>query len=110
MEWAATSGEELHHAVYGDPANQIAPTHLDTDEDLWNDVCVSLRAHFLEFHGTQSAFKRLKELKQVKGQVDDYINCFERLRVKAQWRCDDAGTIIAFKKGLDPGLLKACFA
>ena len=110
VEWAATAGEELHIAIHGDPANQVAATHLDTDEALWNNICISLKNHFSEYHGMQSAFKQLEELKQARGQVEDYINQFERLRVKADWGRNDAGTMIAFKKGLDPGLLKACFA
>ena len=67
VEWAATAGEELHIAIHGNPANHVAATHLDTDEALWNNICISLKNCFSKYHGTQLAFKQLKELKQTRG-------------------------------------------
>jgi hypothetical protein len=36
--WAARKGEELTIAVFGDPANNVLPTHLREDENLWNGL------------------------------------------------------------------------
>ena len=107
-KWAATYGEELFIAVNGDPANNLAPTHVDTDEALWNDFCLRLKTRFSEYHGSQSASQALVTLKQEPGHVEDYINKFDRLVAKAGWNRDAHGTIKAFQEGLAIGLLQAC--
>jgi hypothetical protein len=107
-KWAALRGEELTLRVFGDPNNNVAPTHLETDEDLWNDLCLALKAAYSEYHGVEGAFRQISSLKQLPGKVDDYIATFENLLGKTEWRRDDFGTIETFKEGLILPLLKDC--
>jgi hypothetical protein len=51
-KWAATYGEELFIAVNGDPANNLAPTNVDTDKALWNTFCLRLKTRFSKYHGS----------------------------------------------------------
>jgi hypothetical protein len=62
----------------------------------------------LEYHGTEGAYRAIKDLQQKEGHVDDYIIEFENILSKAEWGRDQHGTIAAFKEGLIEGLLGAC--
>jgi len=94
--------------VFGDPDNNVAPTHLETDKALWNDLCLVLKAAYSEYHGVEGAFRQISLLKQQPGKVDDYIATFENLLGKTEWRHDDFSTIETFKEGLILLLLKDC--
>jgi hypothetical protein len=106
--WAAKKGEELTMAVFGDPANNVQPTHLREDEGLWNGLVQALRTQFAELHGEEGAYRKIKRLKQMPGNVEDYITAFEMLLLKAGWGRDSHGAISAFKEGLCEPLLKEC--
>src|SRR5260370_34868520 len=47
-------------------------------------------------------------LRMEAGQLDDYILNFERLAAIAGWDKDAPGTLEFFKRGLPPGLYRAC--
>jgi hypothetical protein len=83
QNWATRKGEELTMAVFGDPANAIAPTHQRNDENLWNVLLAELRRAFSEYHGVDDAYRKIKALSQKPGQVDDYTSDFELLLIKA---------------------------
>jgi hypothetical protein len=106
-KWAATYGEELFIVIYGDPANNLAPTHINTDKALWNNFCLRLVIRFSEYHRSQSTSQVLVTLKQEAGQIEDYINEFNHLVTKAGWAWDTYGTIKAFQEGLAIRLLQA---
>jgi hypothetical protein len=106
--WAARKGEELTMAVFGDPANNVLPTHLREDENLWTGLVQALRNNFAELHGEEGAYRKIKGLKQAAGRVEDYITNFEYLLGKAGWGRDSHGAIAAFKEGLCEPLLKDC--
>jgi hypothetical protein len=108
QQWAARKGEELTLAVLGDPANNVAATMLDTDENIWTQLLAALRAAYSEYHGAEGAYRAIKNLRQKAGYADDYIVSFENLLVKAGWTRDAHGTIAAFKEGLYEPLLTAC--
>jgi hypothetical protein len=95
-KWVATYGEELFVAVNGDPANNLAPTNVDTDEALWNNFCLRLKTQFSEYHRSQTTSQALVTLKQEPGHIEDYINEFNCLVAKAGWACNAHGTIKAF--------------
>src|SRR5579863_4957712 len=94
--------------VFGDPDNNVAPTHLEIDEALWNDLCLALKATYSEYHGVEGAFGQIYSLKQQPGKVDDYIATFKNLLGKTEWRRNDFDTIETFKEGLILPLLKDC--
>jgi hypothetical protein len=106
--WAARKGEELTMAVFGDPANNVQPTHLRDDENLWTGLVQALRHNFAELHGEEGAYRKIKRLKQTPGNVEDYITVFETLLLKAGWGRNSHGAISAFKEGLCEPLLKEC--
>ena len=107
-KWAANRGELLSMAVLGDPGNNVAPTTLETDEQLWTDLTVALKNAYSPYHGVESAFRDITALKQQPGRVDDYIVEFDNLLSKTEWRRDDHGTIETFKEGLILALLTDC--
>ena len=83
-KWAALQGEELIMRVFGNPDNNMAPTHLETDEALWNDLCLALKAAYSEYHRVEGAFRQISLLKQQPGKMDDYIATFEKLLGKTE--------------------------
>jgi hypothetical protein len=84
-QWAARKGEELTLAVLGDPDNHVAPMHQDNDEALWTGLLTALRTAYSEYHGTEGAYRAIKDLHQKEGHVDIYIVKFENLLSKAEW-------------------------
>jgi hypothetical protein len=97
-KWVATYGEELFVAVNGDPANNLAPMHANTDKALWNNFCLRLKTRFSEYHGSQSTSQALITLKQEVGHVEDYINKFDCLVTKAEWTHEHHGPLKPSKK------------
>src|SRR5579863_2583757 len=48
-KWAALQGEELTMRVFGNLDNNVAPIHLKTDEALWNNLCLALKATYSKY-------------------------------------------------------------
>jgi hypothetical protein len=61
-QWAARKGEELTLAVLGDPDNHVLSTHQNNDEALWTNLLMVLRTAYLEYHGTEGAYRGIKDL------------------------------------------------
>jgi hypothetical protein len=58
-------------AVFGDPANNVQPTHHCDDEALWTGLVQALRNNYAELHGKEGAYRKIKRLKQMPGNVED---------------------------------------
>jgi hypothetical protein len=61
-QWAAIKGEELTLAVLGDSNNHVLLTHQDNDEALWTNLLMVLRTTYSEYHGTEGAYRAIKDL------------------------------------------------
>ena len=83
-KWAANRGELLTMAVLGDPGNNVPPTTLETNENLWMDLTLALKNTYSPYHGVESAFRDITALKQQPGRVDDYIVEFDNLLSKTE--------------------------
>jgi hypothetical protein len=46
---------------------------------------MALRTAYSEYHGTEGAYRAIKDLCQKEGHVDDYIVKFKNLLSKVEW-------------------------
>jgi len=98
--WITGKINQLRHAVLGNPIEGLAPTHLDTDEALWNSFNTDLRSAFQDTAEEENAYAALKDLRMKEDQVDEYIAHFEVLLVKAGWQRTERGSADLFFNGL----------
>lgn len=75
---------------------------------LWNDFLAAFDRDWTDTLNKEKAYSSLITLKMQPGQLDDYILNFERLAGIAGWSRDAPGTVEFFKRGLVPGLYRAC--
>src|SRR6266850_1266177 len=98
--WVEEKINQLQHAVLGDPANGILPTHRPTDKALWNNFGADFRAAYQDTAAEENAYAQLKDLYMIEDRIDEYIAHFEVLLVKAGWSRHDKGSINIFFNGL----------
>jgi Retrotransposon gag protein len=78
-----------------------------SDETLWTEFEAAFTSTFTDTAKKEDAYQKLKHLKMKDELVDDYITTFNSLAAKAGWELSNAGTIDAFRSGLQPGTLNA---
>jgi hypothetical protein len=61
--WAARKGEELTMAIFGNPANNVLPTHHRANENLWTNLVQELKNNYTELHSEEGAYRKIKHLK-----------------------------------------------
>jgi hypothetical protein len=98
--WVAEKINQLRRAVLGDPAQGLAATHLQTDEDLWHNFGADFRGTFEDTASEENAYAKLKSLRMDGDQIDEYIATFEVLLARAGWQRNDKGSIDLFFNGL----------
>jgi hypothetical protein len=108
-EWATQQGDLIAEWVIGDITHGQYPTRVDTDKSIWMDTVQALQDTFREYHRGDTAHRELKRLKQEPGRVEDYITAFQTLLRRSGWSTTDNGMVEAFREGLLPGLLTACY-
>jgi hypothetical protein len=86
----------------GDPTAipPIPPTHLDTDERLWNAFGANFQSAFQDIAAEENACAALKVLTMKDNQINKYIAHFEVLLAKAGWQHHEKGSIDMFLNGL----------
>ena len=101
-KWVEEKINQLQRAVVGDPTATppIPPTHLDTDEGLWNAFGADFRLAFQDTAAEENAYAALKVLTMKDDQIDEYIAHFEVLLAKAGWQCHEKGSMDMFFNGL----------
>jgi Retrotransposon gag protein len=101
-KWVEERINQLQRAVVGDPTAMppISPTHLDTDERLWNAFGADFRSAFQDTAAEENAYAALKVLTMKDDQIDEYIAHFEVLLVKARWQRHEKGSMDMFFNGL----------
>src|SRR6266702_6573325 len=77
-------------------------------EELWKTFLDTFDQDWTNTLNKEKAYQQLINLRMQPGQLDEYILTFERLAGIAGWDKDAPGTIEFFKKGLPPGLYRAC--
>jgi hypothetical protein len=103
MGWAQQQADVLEQCVVGHIDNNghfIAPTHLDNDEFLWNDMLQHFIRAFTHTTKAEDAFIDLQNCKMGECSPDKYIAEFNELSKRAHWDHDNQGTIELFKQGL----------
>jgi hypothetical protein len=98
--WVAEKINQLRRAVLGDPAQGLAATHLQTDEDLWVNFGADFRRTFEDTASEENAYAKLKSLRMDGDQIDEYIAIFKVLLARAGWQRNDKGSIDLFFNGL----------
>src|SRR5882672_6461227 len=83
--WVEEKINQLRHAVLGDPANGIPPTHRPTEEALWNNFGADFRAAYQDTAAEENAYAQLKSLRMVEDRINKYIAHFEVLLTRAGW-------------------------
>jgi Retrotransposon gag protein len=76
-----------------------------SDKSLWTDFETTFTSTFTDTAKKEDAYQKLKHLKMKDELIDDYITAFNSLTAKAGWELTNAGTIDAFRSGLQPGTL-----
>ena len=84
----------------GNPATGIPPTHLPTDEALWNNFRADFRQAYQDTAAEENAYADLKNLCMTEDRIDKHIAHFEVLLVKAGWNQGNKGSIDLFFNGL----------
>ena len=98
--WVVEKINQLRRAVLGDPVTGIPPTHLPTDEALWNDFGADFRQAYQDTAAEENAYTDLKNLHMTEDRIDEHIAHFEVLLVKAGWNRSNKGSINLFFNGL----------
>jgi hypothetical protein len=101
-KWVEEKINQLQWAVVGDPTAMppISPTHLDTDERLWNAFRADFRSTFQDIAAEENAYAALKVLAMKDDQIGKYITHFKVFLAKAGWQCYEKGSIHMFFNGL----------
>jgi Retrotransposon gag protein len=96
--WVDELLQELEQKVWTTPRS---------DETLWTEFEAAFTSTFMDTAKKEDAYQKLKHLKMKDKLVNDYITAFNSLAAKAGWELSNAGTIDAFRSGLQPGTLNA---
>ena len=83
--WVKEMINQLQRAVPGNPVTRIPPTHLPTDEALWNDFGADFRQAYQDTAAEENAYADLKNLHMTEDRIDEHIAHFKVLLVKAGW-------------------------
>ena len=68
---------------------------------------VAYRNTFTDTTKSEDALTRLLAIKMQGNDLDTYIATFDHLRETGQWERDLKGTILLFRRGLNPALANA---
>jgi hypothetical protein len=74
-KWVEEKINQLQRAVVGDPTATppIPPTHLGTDERLWNAFGADFQSAFQDTAAEENAYAALKVLTMKDDQIDEYV-------------------------------------
>jgi hypothetical protein len=108
-DWVRLMREQTILRVNGAPNNNppILPVNHRDDEALWDWFTAAYRNAFTDTTKSEDALTRLLAIKMQGNDLDTYIATFDHLRETAQWERDSKGTILLFRRGLNPALANA---
>jgi hypothetical protein len=101
--------EQTALRVHGNPNNvpPIAPVNHRDDIALWHWFVRAFKTAFTDTTRSEDALSKLLAIKMQGEDLDTYIATFDHLRAVAQWERDSRGTILLFRRGLNPALAQA---
>ena len=108
-DWVRLMIEQTALRVNGNANNVplILPVNNRDDQDLWIWFVRAFRMAFTDTTRSEDALSKLLAIKMQGEDLDTYIATFNHLRDVAQWERDSRGTILLFRRGLNPALAQA---
>jgi hypothetical protein len=108
-DWVRLMLEQAALRVHGNPNNvpPIAPVNHRDDIALWHWFVRAFKTTFTDMTRSKDALSKLLAIKMQGEDLDTYIATFDHLRAVAQWERDSRGTILLFRRGLNPALAQA---